>query len=297
MPVVVIGADTPVGRDLIPLLRGRGSEVRATVRVSENADPIRSMGAKVTAAPVSDVDTLRAVLDEAHTVALLTADLFVPGGESYEGAIVEPAGTVLRVAEKAGVTRVLLVSYPGASSTSPNEFLRALGVAEDGVRASGLEHAIIRATHVYGRGSPWLEVMAAASTRSPAFLRGSGTQRLAPVFSMDLARALAAADDRAQPVSGTYGIQGPDVVTADELMGLLRKRARPSRPRGASGGSWSGAVEEILAADSLADAADANEEFGLVPTPLADGLTASGLGPRDGSGPARTGADPSRGSS
>src|SRR5919108_2451340 len=203
MPVAVIEADTPVGRELVPLLVDRGSEGRATVREPENADPLRAVGAKVATDPVSEADTLRAVLDEAHTVCLIAADLFSPVGGSYEDAILEPARTVIGVAGKAGVTRILLLSYPGASSTSQNDFLRSLGLAEDAVRDARPEHAILRCTHIYGPGSSWLALMMEASRR-PALVPGPGTQRLAPVFSKDVARALAAADDRAQPVSGTY---------------------------------------------------------------------------------------------
>jgi uncharacterized protein YbjT (DUF2867 family) len=287
MPVVVIGADTPVGRALVPLLRQRGSEVRATIREAEEADPLRALGAKVAADPASDVDTLRAILDEAHTVCLVSADLFPPAGESYEETIVERTRSVLGVARKAGVTRVLLVSYPGVSSTSTNEFLRSMGLAEEGVRDAGLEHAILRCTHIYGPGSAWLEFMAEASRHRPALVVAPGTQRLAPVFSGDVARALAAADDRAAPVSGTYGIQGPDVVTANELADLLgipggRKRhirSEESLPDSLGSGRlaarWSRTIGDVLAADCLADAPDATDEFGLEPTPLPAGLAAA----------------------
>jgi NADH dehydrogenase len=273
MPVVVTGADTVVGRALIPLLRGRGSEVRATVRDTGAADELRALGAKVAAEAASDADTLRAVLDEAHTVCLLMGDLFLPTGESYEETIVESTRTVLRVGRKAKVTRVLLVSYPGASSTSKNDFLRSEGLAEDAVRDAGLEHAILRCTHIYGPGSSWLEFMVRASKHRPAAVLGSGTQRLAPVFSVDVARALAAADDRAVPVSGTYGLQGPDVLTAVEFADLLTGAVEgdPVAPE------WSPTIGEVLAADCLADAPDADREFGLERTPLIAGLAASGI--------------------
>lgn len=278
MPVVVIGADTPVGRDLVPLLRQRGAEVRATVREPETADRLRAAGAKVAVDPAADADTLRAILDEAHTVCLLSAELLAPVADSYEEAIVEPARTILRVAGKAGVTRILLVSYPGASSTSTNDFLRSLGVAEDAVRHSGLEHAIVRCTHIYGPGSSWLALMIDSSRHQPPLVYGVGTQRLAPVFSGDVARALATADDRAQPVSGTYGMQGPDVVTAEELVDLLGGKG-PKRYGAPVEARWSSTVDAILAADSLADAADANVEFALEPTSLDAGLMASGVHP------------------
>jgi uncharacterized protein YbjT (DUF2867 family) len=292
MPVVVTGADSPVGRAVVPLLRERGSEVRATVRDPGDADHLRSLGAKVAVDALSDADTLRAVLDDAHTVCHLSEGLFPTAGESYEEAILESTRSLIETARKARVRRVLLVSYPGASSISNNDFLRNMGLAEEAVHDSGLEHAILRCTHLYGPGSPWLEFMIAASRRNPAVIVGDGSQRLAPIFSADVAGALAAADDRAQPVSDTYGLQGPEVISAGELADVLGAPGTPKRYVGpqmseadrstlqdALGVPLSRTIMEVLVADSLADARDAAPEFGLERTALVPGLATSGLEP------------------
>jgi uncharacterized protein YbjT (DUF2867 family) len=285
VPVAVTGADTPVGTALVPLLRERGSEVRAMVREpGAVAAHLRTLGAKVAIDAVADPDTLRAVLDEAHTVCHLSGDLFLSGDESYEEAILESTRSVLRAAKKANVKRFLILSYPGASALSANDFLRHKGLAEESVRESGLEHVVLRCTHMYGPGSRWLEFVVAAAKRRPALVVGTGSQRLAPVFCGDVAQALAAADDRAVPIKGTYGLEGPEVLTADEFTDLLAGRRKPKRHLGPGapspdqlGLALSGPVLEVLAADSLADAGGAPEEFGLERTPLATGLAASGL--------------------
>lgn len=284
MPVAVTGADTPVGTALVPLLRDRGSEVRAMVQEPGAVAHLRSLGAKVAVDVVTDPDTLRAVLDEAHTVCHLSGNLFLSSDESYEEAILESTRSVLRAAKKAKVKRFLLVSYPGASPRSANEFLRHKGLAEEAVRESGLEHAVLRCTHIYGPGSRWLEFVVAAAKRRPSVVVGTGSQRLAPVFCVDVARALAAADDRAMPIKGAYGLEGPEVITADQFTDLLAGRTRPKLYIGPEAPSpdplglpLSRSILEVLAADSLADAAGAAEEFGLERTPLAAGLAASGL--------------------
>jgi uncharacterized protein YbjT (DUF2867 family) len=258
--------------------------VRAMVREpGAVAAHLRTLGAKVAVDADTDPDTLRAVLDEAHTVCHLSGDLFLSGGESYEEAILESTRSVLRAAKKAKAKRFLLLSYPGASAVSANGFLRHKGLAEEVVRESGLEHAVFRCTHIYGPGSRWLEFMVAAANRRSAVVVGTGSQRLAPVFSEDVARALAAADDRAMPIKGAYGLEGPEVLTADEFTDLLvgRRKSKRHIGPGASpdqfGLALSGPVLEVLAADSLADAGGAPEEFGLERTPLAAGLAASGL--------------------
>jgi uncharacterized protein YbjT (DUF2867 family) len=199
--------------------------------------------------------------------------------DSYEEANLEPTRALVRVAKKVGATRFLFVSYPGASSSSGNDFLRSMGVAEEAIRDAGLEYAILRCTHVYGPGSSWLDLMITASRRRPAIVPGLGSQRLAPVCFADVAEALAVADDRAVPVKGTYGLEGPDAVTADELTDLLAGRRRRklhmrSAPEAGArlGRQVSSSLWEVLEADSVADAPDAAAEFGIRRTSLREGL-------------------------
>jgi uncharacterized protein YbjT (DUF2867 family) len=286
VPVVVTGASGLVGAALVPLLPGAGAEVRAVVRDRRKAEPLREAGAKAAAVSLDDAETLAVVMDGAHTVCHLVGGLDLPD-ETYDEVNVGTTRLVLDAALEAKVARFVYLSYPGASPDSANAYLRAKGVAEALVRDSGLEHAILRATHVYGRGSTWLGAMASAARGRLSVVIGTGAQRLAPVFVEDVARTLAAADDRGTEVRATYGLQGPDEVTADELADLLAERLRrklrvgPDATRRLArltGRPASRTMLEVLAADSLADAPDAATEFGIDLTPLAAGLEASERG-------------------
>jgi uncharacterized protein YbjT (DUF2867 family) len=185
------------------------------------------------------------------------------------------------------VGRFLYLSYPGASPESANPFLRAKGLAEREIAQSGLEHVVVRCTHVYGPESPWVEALAEQAARWPAMVVGTGRQVLAPLFVDDVAAVLIAADDRQRVASGIWGLQGPDRLTMDELFALLtgRKR-RPLHlgPRAAAalarlrGRTVVPAALAILAGDSLADAPDAAAEFRVKLTPLRDGMARSRLG-------------------
>jgi uncharacterized protein YbjT (DUF2867 family) len=265
VPVVILGAAGPVGKALVPRLVAAGSEVRVVVSRQEASEPLRALGAKVAVGDPSDPELLAAVLRDAHTLCHLVGGLFLAEDE-YEPVIVGGTRTAVGAAGEAGIVRLLLLSCPEADPGSANAYLQARGMAEEAVRGSGLDHVVVRSTLVLARGSRW-----------PFFLRRRG-QRLAPVFVEDLAAVLAAADDRAQPVSGTFGLQGPDTVTADELAGLLRgghgRKIGPlRRPR------ISRAATEVLASDSLADAPDAAAEFGAKLTPLRETLRACGFLP------------------
>ena len=262
MPVVVTGASGPIGKALVPRLVAAGSEVRAVVRRNAAAEELRALGAKVAVGDALNPDLLPAVLRDAHTLCHLVDGLFLDE-EDYFPVIAGTVQTTVEAARQAGLARILLVSYPGADAGSRNAYLRAMGTAEEAVRDSGLQHAIVRSTLVVAPHYRWLEEF------------GRGRHRLAPVFVEDLAAVLAAADDRAQSVTATLGLQGPDTVAADELARILGTRAgamaRLRRPR------ISRTAADILSRDSLADAPDAAAEFGVKLTPLREALRASGF--------------------
>lgn len=262
MPVVVLGASGAVGKALVPRLVAAGSEVRAVVSGWDDAGPLRALGAKVAAGDPSDSELLAVVLRDAHTLCHLVGGLFLAEDE-YEPVIAGTARAAVEAAREAGVSRILLRSYPKADPDSPNTYLRASGKAEEAVRDSGIHSMVVRSTLVVAPGSRWPQAL------------GRGGHRLAPVYVEDLAAVLTAADDRAQPVSGIFGLQGPDSVTADELAGLVGGQSR--RKIGFRKPQVSRAAAEVLASESLADAPDAAAEFGVKPTPLREALKAGGF--------------------
>jgi uncharacterized protein YbjT (DUF2867 family) len=198
-------------------------------------------------------------------------------------------GSVLRAlaaAKVADVPRFLLASVPGASPDSPAAYLRARGLAEEAVATSGLEHAVIRSTHVYGLGSLWFAAVVQGAMASPPLVVGDGSQPIAPVAAVDLAAALAGADDRRAELAGTWGLEGPEIVGADALATLLAGEGAPAaehvrgddarrRLEGLLGIPVSAAAVETFEAPSRADAPDAADAFGVHRTPLVEGLRAA----------------------
>jgi uncharacterized protein YbjT (DUF2867 family) len=286
VPVVVTGASGFIGRRAVAAFARVSPQVRAYVRRKDAVPLLRDLGAKVAVGEIDVLDNLAAVMAGAHTICHLVGGLNQPDEAASLEANLGSVRAVLRAAQAAAVPRLIFLSYPGAASGAANPYLRTKGLAEEAIHASGLQHAIIRSTHVYGPGGEWLEAMRAQAARWPALVVGSGRPVLAPVFVEDLGAVLAAADDRRASISGTWGLEGPDRVTADGFVDLLagkRKRKLHAGPGAAAkmagllGPRVSGPALEVLAADSLADAPDAAKEFGVTLTSLAEGLDRSGV--------------------
>src|SRR6185436_9747131 len=133
MTVMVTGASGVIGRATVKALLAR-DEVRATVRRAPDATYLRQLGAKVAVREIDSPDALSEILPRCHTLIHLIGGVAQPDPDELFHA---NHGSVLRDPETA------------------QPFLRAKGLAEEAVRASGMEHAIVRSTHAYGLGGLW----------------------------------------------------------------------------------------------------------------------------------------------
>ena len=288
MAILVTGAAGLVGRAAVAaLLRQEVEHVRAVVRDPGQVGGLRRLGAKVALLDATDPDGLAAAMDGVFTACSLTGSLWPrTGGDPY-AAVVDPARVFLAAARSAGVRRVVVCSPAavGTPADPANPHLAAKAEVERMVAASGLEHAILRCTHVLGPGSRLVELF--ARDRAPVPVPGDGRQRVAPVWVGDVAEAIAAADDAVE-LSATWSLAGPTRLTFDELVdavhgGPVAKRHLDGAAPGGDGGPGGGggtagsraeltAVQlEVLAADSLPDPALPVPPR-QAPTPLAETL-------------------------
>ncbi len=289
MSVTVVGASGVIGRAAVAELARRDPEVRALVRRRDVADALRHLGAKVAVGAVDDEGVLEAVLTGAFTVVHLVGGVNEPNHEGYARSSLESVRWLVPAAATLGVRRIVLLSHPSASPASDNPYLRAKGRAEDLIRASEIEHAIIRCSPAYGLGGTWFTAVVEAAAQDPPEVVGSGRQVLAPVLADDVGRLLAAVDDRAEAVEGTWGLDGPDILTADEFVVLVRGSARSpirhldvseaaSRLSELLGRNVSATACEVFSMGGTAvggDVPDAAATFGIVPTALVAGLRAT----------------------
>lgn len=281
MTVMVTGASGVVGRAVVNALLAR-DEVRATLRRPDAAGLLRGLGAKVSIRDGDPVDGLEELLGRCHTLVHLVGGPNQPDADELFRANHRSTLRALEAARTAGVTRLVFVSVPGADPDATHPFLRAKGLAEEAIRASGLQHAIVRASHVYGLGGLWFTAAVEGALADPPFVPGPGHQPVAPVYADDLAAVIAAIDDVVGDVSGTWGLEGPETLTGDGFCEVLRgDGATPTHADGQAAAdvltAMLGVRVDAVAASWLGmpsrlDAPDAAEAFGVARTPLRDGL-------------------------
>jgi uncharacterized protein YbjT (DUF2867 family) len=279
MAVMVSGASGVVGRALIPALITREPEVRAAVRRPEAAEALRALGAKVTVGRLDEPSALAETCVGTFTLIHLVGGVNQPSDGEVFAANHRSTLTALAAAKLATVRRFILVSVPGASTQARDPFLRAKGLAEEAVAESGLGFAIVRSAHAYGVGGLWFTATLAAA--EDGFAIGDPETPSAPAFVDDLAAVLVAIDDQPEEVNGTWGLEGPDLVTARTVARELGREEplRPLDPEAAAarlsdllGIEISTLAARFFARASRADAPDAAAAFGVRRTPLREGL-------------------------
>jgi uncharacterized protein YbjT (DUF2867 family) len=279
---MVTGASGLLGRAIVEALVLH-DEVRATVRRSEAGEALRLLGAKVAVRPVEEPEELIEILPRVHTIVHLVGGVNQPSDEEILAANHGSTLAAVAAAKEGRVRRLVLLSVPGASIDHPHPFLRAKGLAEEVVVNSGLEYAVLRSSHAYGLGGLWFASTVIGAEHG--FVIGDGTQRLAPILADDVAKVVAAIDDRRDPIEGVWDLGGPETFTADEVFEIEGEGGTPVHLDPASAAERLSALLEIPVSTRAteffagangepadAGAPDAADAFGVTTTSFEEGL-------------------------
>lgn len=124
---------------------------------------------------------------------------------------------LFEAAVRAGVRRVVHVSITNPDEDSPLEYFRGKAVLEKELRSSGLSHAILRPTVLFGKEDILINNIAWALRNLPVFgVPGDGSYRLQPIYVDDLAE-LAVEQGKGSGNVTVHAI-GPETFTFKELV-------------------------------------------------------------------------------
>ena len=120
-------------------------------------------------------------------------------------------------ARDAGVRKVVHISVSNPSVDSPLDYYAGKARAENAVRESGLQWAIVRPTLIFGTGNILINNIAWLLRRLPVFgIPGRGDYRLQPVAGEDVAEIATWA--AAQGGNVTVDAAGPDIIYYSEMV-------------------------------------------------------------------------------
>ena len=206
--VLVAGASGRLGRHVLRELAGRGRATRSLVR-----DPARVEGEGATEVFAGDArksESLRGACEGVGSVvSALGASLalgLTPKRATFREVDLLANLNLLAEAKRAGVGKFVYVSLYGAERLRGLAYVDAHEEFVAALRASGLEHAVVRPTgffYVFG------EIFKMAA-RGRVALVGDGSARTNPVHERDVARACADALDSGDD---ELAVGGPETYT------------------------------------------------------------------------------------
>lgn len=172
---------------------------------------------------ITDVDALTAAFAGCDAVAHCAGINREIGDQTFRRVHVEGTAAVVEAARRAGVRRLVMVSFLRARPDCGSGYHESKWEAEEIVRGSGLPHTILRSGMIYGPGDHMVDHVTRAVRTLPFFWTVGYRERTArPVPVEDAADVLVAALEGRIP-EPTVAVMGADEVTLGEA---IRRIAR-----------------------------------------------------------------------
>jgi len=132
-------------------------------------------------------------------------------------------------AKEADVERIVHISITNPSEDSPLEYFSGKARLERALAETGISHAILRPTVLFGREDILINNIAWALRRLPVFgVFGSGEYRLQPIYVDDFAAL--AVEQGAKRENVTMDTIGPETFTYRELVQVVGEMIGKKRP-------------------------------------------------------------------
>ncbi len=220
MRIAVTGANSSVGQNLLARASENGDVSVVAVVRSERAAASLPHSPQIAPRIISydDVGELAETMEGAACIVHLAGILIESRATTYESANVAATVSVVEASKKADIGHIVLISVLGASTDSPNRFLKSKGEAERVVAESGISSSIIRTPILLGPGTAGAASLVGTAARVKAKLLGGGRHVLCPLDIDDLSLAILQVCRTQPEVTSVHELVGPESITYRALV-------------------------------------------------------------------------------
>lgn len=216
MKIAITGGTGFVGGHLARCLTQQGHQVVLIARGADRRNPtIRSLsGASFASIGTSDEEALFNAFNGCDAVAHCAGINREIGQQTYKKVHVEGTRRVIQAAKRAGVKKIILLSFLRARPDCGSGYHESKWEAEEIVRSSGLDYTVFKAGVIYGHGDHMLDHLSHAFYTFPIFaLVGMKDQKIRPLAVEDLAVVLEASLTQNRLSRQTIAVTGPEELT------------------------------------------------------------------------------------
>jgi NADH dehydrogenase len=213
MRIAITGATGFVGSHLTVRLASEGHEV---VRIARRS---RSEDAELVVTSLDDVDYLAGVFAGCDAVAHCAGINREIGDQTYERVHVHGTHNVVEAAKRAGVQKIVLMSFLRARPDCGSPYHESKWAAEEIVRDSGLDYTVLKAGVIYGCGDHMLDHLSHALFTFPVFATvGLQEKSVRPLAIADLVHVMRAALVDRRMKRQTVAVLGPEEIYLSEAV-------------------------------------------------------------------------------
>src|SRR5260221_6225870 len=225
--ILVTGATGYIGRHLVARLVAQGERPRCLVRNISRAANILPAG-KIefvkgdTTSPATLETAVQGIDTIVHT-AFITADHKQSAGTQDEATNVQGTPNLIKVAKKAGVKRIIVLSGLGTRPDQPGSYMQGRYLAEQMVKESGLDWTIIQPSVLFGKNAPFIKGLTDLIRTSPVVpLIGGGKVMFQPIYVEDVVTVtLDVLHEPERTKDKTYTIGGPAYYSFTQIIDAL----------------------------------------------------------------------------
>ena len=164
---------------------------------------------------------LERLLDSADVVIHFAGVTHASRADTYFRVNAEGTARLAHAARAAGVPRFVYISSR-AIAPECGDYARSKRAAEQAVEGSGLPHAIIRLSEIYGRSaSEGLNRLIALIRKSAIIPYPTGPMRLAPLALPDAVRGVRQVVEHPHRQNDVYTLAGPQSYALRELIAVV----------------------------------------------------------------------------
>lgn len=228
--ILVTGANGFVGRHVVRMLVADGHEVRALVRDATRASVLDGVDCELVRGDVTDPASLLEATRGADIVVHLVA-IIAGRPADFDRVMTQGTANLIAASQQSGVQRFVYISALGTADETRTAvpYYAAKWACEQAVAASGLSHAILRPSFVFGTDGGALPRFVRIARLAPVTpIVRPGTQKLQPIWVDDVARAVTLAVSAEQ--EGPTELGGPDVVDWNGLWSAIKQALGTRRP-------------------------------------------------------------------
>jgi uncharacterized protein YbjT (DUF2867 family) len=222
--IAITGGTGFVGRHLARLLTSEGHEVVLIARGADKRDlSIRKIPNVVFfQSDLSDPRQLNEAISGCDSVAHCAGINREIGEQTYQKVHVEGTQHLVEAARRAGVRKIVLLSFLRARPNCGSAYHESKWTAEEVVRACGLDYTVIKAGMIYGQGDSMLDHLSHSLYTLRCFATvGFSEQPIRPLAIEDLLRVLRGVLVELRVSRETVMLVGPEELRLSEAVGRV----------------------------------------------------------------------------